>query len=237
MADTHVYIDALNLYYGAVKKTPYKWLDLEAFARALVPKDNIKLIRYFTAPVKQRFPGDRAHERQNAYLRALATNPLIEIHKGHFTVRDKWRALSERSNHPRDLFRPVIRPIPLLQLMLASARRRQTEPATVARVIVPEEKGSDVNLATFLLYDAYVGVSSKAVVVSNDSDLAEAVRLTVQKGVQVGLVNPHHAPTSGKLLKVASFEIKLRPKVLPRCQLPNPITNSKGSQIHKPVTW
>src|SRR5204863_4117249 len=81
---TYVYIDGLNFYYGAVKGTPYKWVDFEALARALVPRDSIGLIRYFTAPVKPLFPGDRAHERQNALLRAIATNPLIEITRGHF---------------------------------------------------------------------------------------------------------------------------------------------------------
>ena len=35
---THVYIDGFNLYYGALKGTPYKWLDLEALCRKLMPR-------------------------------------------------------------------------------------------------------------------------------------------------------------------------------------------------------
>ena len=27
---TRVYVDAFNLYYGALRGTPYKWLDLDA---------------------------------------------------------------------------------------------------------------------------------------------------------------------------------------------------------------
>lgn len=51
---TIVYIDGFNLYYGAVKGTRYKWLDLEALCRRLLPKDNIAQIRYFTAQVSAR---------------------------------------------------------------------------------------------------------------------------------------------------------------------------------------
>ena len=34
----NVYIDAFNLYYGAVKDTPYRWLDLDALCRRLFPR-------------------------------------------------------------------------------------------------------------------------------------------------------------------------------------------------------
>jgi uncharacterized LabA/DUF88 family protein len=40
-----------------------------------------------------------------------------------------------------------------------------------------EEKGSDVNLALHLLNDAWQDAFDCAVVVSNDSDLAEALRM------------------------------------------------------------
>ena len=32
-----VYVDGFNLYYGAVKGTPFKWLNLVQLARQLVP--------------------------------------------------------------------------------------------------------------------------------------------------------------------------------------------------------
>lgn len=77
MADTVVYIDGLNFYYGAVAKRPdWKWVDFEALARILVPLDDILLIRYFTAIIRPRFAGDRSPERQNAYIRAVRSNPL-----------------------------------------------------------------------------------------------------------------------------------------------------------------
>ena len=34
---TWVYVDGFNLYYGAVKGTPYKWLNLVELAKRLLP--------------------------------------------------------------------------------------------------------------------------------------------------------------------------------------------------------
>ena len=56
---TIVYIDGFNFYYGAVKDTPHKWLDFEAFCRLLLPRDDIVKIRYFTARISA-LPNDRA---------------------------------------------------------------------------------------------------------------------------------------------------------------------------------
>ena len=50
-----------------------------------------------------------------------------------------------------------------------------------------EEKGSDVNLATLLLIDAFSGAMDAAVVVSNDSDLALPVR-EVRSRLPVGTI-------------------------------------------------
>jgi hypothetical protein len=49
MPKTNVYIDGFNLYYGAVKGTPYRWLDLSALCHHMLPNDDIRAIKYFTA--------------------------------------------------------------------------------------------------------------------------------------------------------------------------------------------
>jgi hypothetical protein len=41
MSTAIAYIDGFNLYYGALKGTPYKWLDIVALARRLVPNDHL----------------------------------------------------------------------------------------------------------------------------------------------------------------------------------------------------
>ena len=49
-----VYIDGFNLYYGLVKGTLWKWLDLVALARSLL-RDDMELVgvKYFTSRVRQ----------------------------------------------------------------------------------------------------------------------------------------------------------------------------------------
>ena len=37
---TKFYIDAFNLYYGCLKGTPYKWLNLQRFCELHFPSDD-----------------------------------------------------------------------------------------------------------------------------------------------------------------------------------------------------
>ncbi len=49
---TRVYVDGFNLYYGAVKGTPFKWLDPVHLSRLLLPPVcMIDRLLYFTARV------------------------------------------------------------------------------------------------------------------------------------------------------------------------------------------
>jgi hypothetical protein len=55
-----------------------------------------------------------------------------------------------------------------------------------------EEKGSDVNLAAYFLTDAFRGDAEAFVIVSNDSDLMEPMRIVRHEpGMVVGILNPH----------------------------------------------
>ena len=59
---TIVYVDGSNLYYGLLRRTAYKWLDLKAFAeKLLLPEYHIDTIKYFTSRVIDKTDGhDRA---------------------------------------------------------------------------------------------------------------------------------------------------------------------------------
>ncbi|NCO34890.1 MAG: NYN domain-containing protein [Armatimonadetes bacterium] len=48
---TNVYVDGLNLYYGALKGAPYRWLNLSELCRLLLPRDRINRIKYYTGVV------------------------------------------------------------------------------------------------------------------------------------------------------------------------------------------
>ena len=82
---TTIYIDGFNLYYRALRNSPYKWLNLEAMSRHLLrPTSTITCIKYFTARVTAR-PNDLDQPvRQDSYLRALATLHCITIIFGTF---------------------------------------------------------------------------------------------------------------------------------------------------------
>lgn len=62
---------------------------------------------------------------------------------------------------------------------------------TMVRVLRSEEKGTDVNLAAHLVHDAHRNRFEAAAVISNDSNLKEAVRIVRREvGKVVGVFTP-----------------------------------------------
>lgn len=54
---TRVYVDGFNLYYGALKGTLFKWLNLVALSYRVLPSGHtIEKLKYFTAKVHRRSP-------------------------------------------------------------------------------------------------------------------------------------------------------------------------------------
>ena len=205
---TYVYVDAFNLYYGALRGTPYKWLDLSQLCRYLLPRDQVEHIHYFTAIVSARPHDPKQPQRQQLYLRALQTIPHLTISYGHFLSQE---------------------------VMMRVANPAPGQPRYV-KVIKTEEKGSDVNIATQLLRDGYNHCYDTAVLISNDSDLALPLQIVRNElGKKVGILNPYSRP-SRTLLKHCDFIKKIRPGVLKVSQFPNTLTNAIG-EITKPARW
>ena len=71
-----IYVDGFNLYYGALKNSPAKWLNLDQYFRFVRQDDDMRLIRYFTART--------GSPDQETYLQALATLPNVEVDYGLF---------------------------------------------------------------------------------------------------------------------------------------------------------
>lgn len=216
---TNVYIDGFNLYYGAVRNTSYKWLDIGVLCTILFPGHQIKRIRYFTAFV-QGWPHDPdAPVRQNIYLRALKTIPICTIHRGQFKTR------------------PTM--IPQFPLAYVNTSNPPQRPPVSVNVAKTEEKGSDVNLATLLLLDCFDKDFDEAVVISNDSDLALPIEMVSRHfGKPVHVVNPHPAEKrSGKLNRVATSHIRtINKSVLRSAQFPSTLADAKGT-FTKPTSW
>jgi uncharacterized LabA/DUF88 family protein len=204
---TIVYVDGFNLYYGSVKGTAYKWLDIRKLVRLLLPRHDVAHVHYFTARVKAGPRDIQQPARQEIYLRALRTLSGFTIHFGSFQQHAKW-------------------------LPLALPVGGQTH----ARVLVSEEKGSDVNIATLLLIDAHDRLFQQAVVVSNDSDLVLPVRMVQKKfGLPVGVLHPHKEG-SVKLREAAAFFRPIPRGALAACQFPPTMRDAVG-RFTKPPTW
>ena len=207
---TRVYIDGYNLYYSCLKRSPYKWLNVHALATDQLSKNQIDRVRYFTARVSARPHDPTQPQRQETYFRALRTVPAIDIHLGHF--------LTHEVNMP-------------------DAAAWNAGRYTPRRVIKTEEKGSDVNLGTHLLMDAFDDLFDVAVVISNDSDLAEPIRMVRQRfGKAVGLLGHRSVRVSGKLRPLASFIRSFPTSALRKAQFPQQLTDVNGS-FFKPNEW
>ena len=205
---TNVYVDGFNLYYGALRKTPHRWLDLEKLCSALLPNNQIGQIKYFTALVSARPHDPDQPVRQQTYLRALATLPKVTVHLGHFLSHE------------------VMMPVAV------SPGQAQT----YVKVIKTEEKGSDVALATELLNDAHMGNFDVAVLITNDSDLLPPIKIVRgQLGKKVGLLNPQKKPSFG-IVKNSDFVKKIRAGSVASSQFPNVLTDAQGP-FTKPQAW
>jgi hypothetical protein len=216
---TILYVDGFNLYFRLLVNRPaLKWLNIKKLAETLLnPANQIIAVKYYTARVSGRLDVN-GPARQQIYLDALATVPEISVHMGNFLLSEKFAGLVKP---------PEFRP-------------RLTLPQPwpdVVKVVKTEEKGSDVNLASNLLLDAFQNNFDVAVVLSNDSDLVEPIRIVTRVlGKPVGLLSPVPNPTLN-LASVSSFIRRISGSDLAASQFPNPIVRADGSAIYKPLTW
>jgi uncharacterized LabA/DUF88 family protein len=210
---TIVYIDGFNLYYRCLRGTANKWLNIEALSKAVLPKDSdIQAICYYTARVSGRTNKDSPKD-QHAYLRAISTLPTVSIYYGNFIVSKKWAGLVD----PPTTFKPL---------------------PQVAWVWKTEEKGSDVNLGVHLVRDAYKGLFDRAVVLTNDTDLVEPIRIVTEEcQLEVILLNPNKKGESATSLKNVATSVRHIAPYVSSCQFPAVIPVAGKSPITKPSDW
>lgn len=212
-----VYVDGFNFEYAAFDKgrgkhAAFRWLDLPRFFDVVLPDLDIVHVRYFTAKVRPApwKPTDYAMTgRQERYLGALASLPRIIVHEAKFAT---WKVK-----------RPLVGPVGV-------------EPTYVS-VWDTKEKGSDVSLASFMLVDGFKGLYDVAVVVSDDSDLLDPVRLVRSElGLKVGVVRVrvHRASV---FRAEADFVRSVRRWRFATCQLPEVVDLPDGSVIRRPSGW
>jgi len=214
---TVVYVDGFNLYYRALKNSPHKWLNLGALCAAALPNAcNVVSINYYTARVSgSRNPA--SPKDQNAYLKALGTLPNLHIHFGNFQITNTWMRLAQ----PWQFWPPGATPHPV--------------PDSVY-VVKTEEKGSDVNLGAHLVRDAFTGAFEHAVIVTNDTDLKEPLRLVVQEAkLPATLLTPSNNPA--ETLKRLATDIRHLGPYLGVSHFPDSVIGLDGKPIKKPADW
>ncbi len=205
-------VDGQNLFRRALKGTPYLWLDVVRLCQEVLPRFEVVQVKYFTALVRTSPHDPHASVRQLTYLEALQAQPLLEMHLGHFR---------------RDVVRMAVHPWHLNDEGVPVT-------VTVKRTI---EKGSDVNLASHLIWDALHGEADAYAVLSNDSDLATPIRMLRElKGMDVGLISPS-PDTALDLRRAAGWQRSIRPASLRRSSLPRSVPLATGGAAVRPAEW
>ena len=212
-----IYIDGNNLFYGALKldeRRKYRWLNPEKLVRAVCDnyfaknRAHIEFIKFYTARVSNRSGNLDAPRNQQLYFNALKTIKNLEIILGNFQVHEK------------------ILPTSPLEL-------KENGKPKVPKVLHTEEKGSDVNLGVHLVYDACTDKIDVAIVITNDTDLAEPIRLVADViGKKVINLCPHKSVAFSlkKIKNVRHYTIET--SHLAKSQFPD---NVKG--ITRPDHW
>lgn len=159
------YVDGFALYKGLLQRTypQFKWLNVYELVRRLYWQYEVTDVYFFTANLKPTTNDPGIGQRQQKYLQALDTVQNVHIVRGTYIFEKHWYP-----KHPEELD--------------ADGR------VVTVKVKRPEEKGSDVNLATQLLMDAWAGNADLYAVLTNDSDLAgpvHAVAKTLRREVSL----------------------------------------------------
>jgi hypothetical protein len=204
----HVYVDGFNLYYRALKGTRYKWLDPVALARRLLDPTDTVLMLRYFTARVKARGGDPGAPRRQQIY--LSALATLPETRCHF-----GRFLAKTK------FRPLA-----------------SNPSKFVEVLDTEEKGSDVNLAAHLINDAWRQRFDVALVMSQDTDLSEPIRMVSRDlALPVGVVWLDGGRPNGALLAAASFVRHIQKADLAAAQFPDPVAAIDGGRIPKPQGW
>jgi uncharacterized LabA/DUF88 family protein len=229
---TSVYVDGYNLYYGRLRGTTFKWLDLVAFFDALLKRRDqnevLTRVNIYTAWAFARFSthGDASVQAQSAYHRALQHRhgERVSITYGSHSMDDSGT---------------------LLPTFVAGQAYDRNQRSRVWKI---EEKKTDVNLALGMYRDAVKGLADRVILVSNDSDtepVLEALRQDFPH-IMIGVVMPRRPVLtaglpqrrrSGSLAAQADWTIdSILDEHLQGALLPDLVPTNK-KPIRKPSHW
>jgi uncharacterized LabA/DUF88 family protein len=170
----------------------------------------------------------------------LPRDSIVKIK--YFTARISSRPGDPDQPNRQRVYLRALRTIPNLEIIFGSFISTKpymplaANPNKIVQVLKTEEKGSDVNIATHLVSDGYKGEYEVAALLTNDSDLAEAIRIVRKElTLTVGVLSPGKN-TSQVLVRDASFVKSIRTATLKRSQFSTRLKDAKGS-FTKPKQW
>lgn len=200
-----VYVDGFNLYFGGRsvngRHTPgWRWLDVRSLSSDLVARQSgwgsaaLVHIVYCTARISGSI-NPSGQVSQDVYIKALqAVGSVDHIEYGYYMATVKEALLATKNTKSKPVIATSQWPV--------MVRDSSSTPVPDAQFMVSylhlEEKGSDVNVASHLLFDVLTNQVNAAVVISNDSDLAYPLRVARDR-VPVGLVHPGAGYRAGAL--------------------------------------
>lgn len=222
---TIAYVDGYNLYFGCLKYSPYKWLDIVALVERILhvqnPEFELVRVKYFSAPIRAKLAshGDLAMQSQQKYHRAIEARGRVEIIEGWYSLEEA-NALEYRQPPDKN------KRIPIWRL---------------------EEKETDVNIALQMYRDALNGHAEQLVLVTNDSDMVPVLKMLRKDcpNTKIGLIfpirdvdgNSRSRPVNKSLSDLSNWtRQKIKNGELEQCQLPGRVPTRK-KPIDKPDYW
>ena len=212
MARVNVYVDGLNLYNGALRGTPHRWLDLRKLSQALLkPDDEIQRIRYFTALLVGA-TNSTVRQQQETYIRALRTVPGLTVHLGLFVAHKRAMPRADGDG--------------TVEVLRTDEKGSDVN---LASHLLLDAVAGEYEKALVVSNDNDFAFPVRAV--------RDRLGLTI--GVSCPVAKPGRRPAR-LLVHAASFTAHItrkRRKLLRQNQFPDPVIDPNGRPIHKPATW
>jgi uncharacterized LabA/DUF88 family protein len=229
---TAVFVDGYNLYYGRLRGTAYKWLDLVNFSNQLLANrtqnEILTRVCLCTAHAFGTFAthGTNSVESQASYHRALQA-----LHGGQIEIiygEHSW----DKSGTSMPMFDKSI-----------GFDRTKT-----VRVWKIEEKQTDVNLALAMYRECAKGLCDRIIVMSNDRDIVPAL-IAIKADfphIVCGIIFPlkpsigtaTNRRKSGSLEQIADWKIdSISDDTLTLAQMPAKVPVAGKKTIIKPSYW
>ncbi len=90
---TNVYVDGFNLYYGALKGTVYKWIDIETLCRHLLPRPSSSAHPLLHSTRDQPPVGPAGGPATTDRPAGPCDIPCVTVYLGRFLAKQKSRPL------------------------------------------------------------------------------------------------------------------------------------------------